>query len=1090
MSTPILYLTAYQSDHTTVLTPLAGAAHSNDFKLASVQGQSGYQPYLDGESVVIRGGRFNPQNGASDVGEATCTVLDFRVGSNSARWLTAYGSLKGVWVQFKESTDGGATKTPIFSGRIVRDSLDPDRVGRRLTVRDQTRDLEAEVFVSRPHDSIGYASRPWLLPLGLQQTYGAIFATSPLSCRVTEQTGTQIRLQSVFDTDNPEVGERLYLSQFLLDIVNAQADNAGVGGVASRFPDYVRCVLNNITSSADSGHFRPVFVTGGPSRVDLVLDELRNPLTGDLLTSDPNYLAAANVDVADEVTIGIFPYREPVSLEAPVILDNVTWPQLWKDLLDGKFGSLNDDGSVVRTWTYSASAFTTLIAEADAPPVRDIITEPIKLFDYISRACQVFGYGWRIDAEGVLIPFRGDIPAEDVSAYPQIVSTDVYTIPTPEWDDEMLDAITGITYVRYLDYERAVSDWVRLGNGPSAPIPGGLIASVEIEDTDPFFADPSLPENHLRVVDRFTRATKRIGGGTSTIEGLTETEWGYRRALARTQVLAGMSRGSTQVVLPGKRTSTINALYPGSWVRVTVPELPDPETGVRGGTRFMLVSERDYDGLARPLRLIDFGFDTQADAPVITNCGQETGNTYNGVECDVALNADDDPVQIQIAVTSQGVGTAPAEDDPAWTFALRLTADVTDRALRNLPSAKRVWIRGRSEPDWTTHFAIKSDWAAGNTHVDTATIAAPTGFTLVMGDVYASATWTSTNSVFELEQLISYIFPVIAYSRLGRLIPGSTSGIWTGLASGVQQGFGVRYIDAYGGVGTSATDSGTTASAPTLDAPTNLQAVVEYPFLVNEEEYLGAVMQLWFQSPTGSPPGVVVGIYKADEDSPGAGTYGAYELAEQVVPVEGDWTKATDGKYYFPAGNGYPVSVFNGQFVYHFLDADIKRRWKCRMETTGGVDLSAYSSVLEVDLTAAAGTPAAPAAFVDPPDFADVIGTLGVTQLPAYLIESGESTPAQWTANQDNFALGAFGTLRISSDASRNLTGITGGAAGRRLTLINIGAQNIVVVNDATSTAANRFLTGTGADITMVPLDIVELKYDGTSTRWRVVSHS
>lgn len=99
------------------------------------------------------------------------------------------------------------------------------------------------------------------------------------------------------------------------------------------------------------------------------------------------------------------------------------------------------------------------------------------------------------------------------------------------------------------------------------------------------------------------------------------------------------------------------------------------------------------------------------------------------------------------------------------------------------------------------------------------------------------------------------------------------------------------------------------------------------------------------------------------------------------------------------------------------------------------------------------------------------------------------STPAQFVANTDDFVLGSFNTLRVSSSTSINLSGITQGAAGRLLRLINVGSQNIVIVNDATSTAANRFLTGTGANITMLPLDVISLEYDAVSARWRVASH-
>lgn len=103
-------------------------------------------------------------------------------------------------------------------------------------------------------------------------------------------------------------------------------------------------------------------------------------------------------------------------------------------------------------------------------------------------------------------------------------------------------------------------------------------------------------------------------------------------------------------------------------------------------------------------------------------------------------------------------------------------------------------------------------------------------------------------------------------------------------------------------------------------------------------------------------------------------------------------------------------------------------------------------------------------------------------------------SPAQLTANTDNYAptgIQSAAVLRLSTDASRNLTGIVptnsaGNAfSGRRLTIINVGAQNLVLVNNATSTEANRFLMN--ANLTLNANEAVELMYDAVSSRWRCV---
>lgn len=102
----------------------------------------------------------------------------------------------------------------------------------------------------------------------------------------------------------------------------------------------------------------------------------------------------------------------------------------------------------------------------------------------------------------------------------------------------------------------------------------------------------------------------------------------------------------------------------------------------------------------------------------------------------------------------------------------------------------------------------------------------------------------------------------------------------------------------------------------------------------------------------------------------------------------------------------------------------------------------------------------------------------------------GDLSPAQITANQNDYnpaSLATASTLRLTSDASRNVTGLAGGADGRLMLVHNVGAQNIVLTDDdGASTAANRFaLLG---NITLLPDTSVLLQYDSTSSRWRPLS--
>jgi hypothetical protein len=96
------------------------------------------------------------------------------------------------------------------------------------------------------------------------------------------------------------------------------------------------------------------------------------------------------------------------------------------------------------------------------------------------------------------------------------------------------------------------------------------------------------------------------------------------------------------------------------------------------------------------------------------------------------------------------------------------------------------------------------------------------------------------------------------------------------------------------------------------------------------------------------------------------------------------------------------------------------------------------------------------------------------------------------TADVNDYAPTGFSTatiLRLTSDASRTITGITAGGDGRYIVIYNFGAQNIVIANDnAGSAAANRIYTGTGGNYTLVPSASVALVYESGGSKWRVLN--
>jgi hypothetical protein len=101
-------------------------------------------------------------------------------------------------------------------------------------------------------------------------------------------------------------------------------------------------------------------------------------------------------------------------------------------------------------------------------------------------------------------------------------------------------------------------------------------------------------------------------------------------------------------------------------------------------------------------------------------------------------------------------------------------------------------------------------------------------------------------------------------------------------------------------------------------------------------------------------------------------------------------------------------------------------------------------------------------------------------------------TCAQITANQNNYAPTGIiysSRLRLSSDAARDITGLTAGETDDVIALQNVGSFGITLKHEsASSSAANRFWLPSSADHSMPTGAGCLLCYDATLARWTVVS--
>jgi hypothetical protein len=92
---------------------------------------------------------------------------------------------------------------------------------------------------------------------------------------------------------------------------------------------------------------------------------------------------------------------------------------------------------------------------------------------------------------------------------------------------------------------------------------------------------------------------------------------------------------------------------------------------------------------------------------------------------------------------------------------------------------------------------------------------------------------------------------------------------------------------------------------------------------------------------------------------------------------------------------------------------------------------------------------------------------------------NGANTDLALAAGTNFYITGPTDVFTISG-----LAAVGGNADGRVIRLYNSVAYAMTIANDATSTAANRFLTLTGADVTTTTQGLITLVYSSTASRW------
>jgi len=215
-----------------------------------------------------------------------------------------------------------------------------------------------------------------------------------------------------------------------------------------------------------------------------------------------------------------------------------------------------------------------------------------------------------------------------------------------------------------------------------------------------------------------------------------------------------------------------------------------------------------------------------------------------------------------------------------------------------------------------------------------------------------------------------------------------------------------------------------------------------------------------------------------------------FSYSQAAGPIDGSYR--ISGAYVIPANKplGVIVQTASGTITLPPLASARRQTY---------VIVNAYAGNITVQKSASDGSPTLIDGQTDQIRLYAQYESISLTSDGTQWVKVGSSkrstivpalTPAQITGNQNNYSPGEGGLWRLSSDASREISGIGGGGVrdGKRLTIINVGAQDIVLDNEeASSAAANRIITNTGADVTLGANATTELIYDETSQRWRML---
>lgn len=829
-----VYAGLYSSTDTTILTPAAGASHSDSFRIATKTGISGFLPYME----IPRGkrGSLSVPTQKLDVGTYTVDILDKRVStSNANRWVSAFfGNVSGKMeivgkkAFIEESTDGGSTWLPFFVGQIVDVSLG-NALKVSITIKDNVNYLKEKLFTEYPR--VDYGIYKTLVPATLSKT-------------VTNEQGNGVFFRSTginFDSLGKFPG--------IVDRAELIVSKAGLNDLRNIWP----LELTNGRTQAYFGlggrttDMRALIRIGGTEYI-FGVEFVTFPVNSNSTATPPKIIAVTIFPIiADDGGVGtfndlpsgtisdgefwLFTYNDK---ENGVFLVN-NWDTILKDTLEGKFYQpMKVNGTFIptsilqyRSVAYDSGSIAAIMSSSNIPRPAFYVDKSVSAVEWMEKNLLMpYSVGYTMEPAVIssvpqcVLRFFNTTAPVSASNLLTLGETDVVT-STPSWNAAR--PVNRIEVTHYTEVEtRTTQD---ISEGSQQLIHGTrtienkttILNELSVDDGSETF---EVDMNGLRA---FSNIITPLSQSTWN---QTDVDYRQRRVydLAR-NILNRFKAGSPNIVVTTLRNANTNSMRVGDFINVELSVLPNQATHARGGTRIMQILSKYASGMNYEMELLDSGINQRMAAPTIGSLSSPAIGTVSAS----VTTTENAVVNVQYAAVDLS-GSQPPENSNAWVMASLSTINNITKtiAFDNVPEGRTIYVRARTESPYNEDLKLPSRWVSGGS-INLTNITTPSSVSVSNITARSAViTWTNTNTRFPIDVYMASPAGVLT-QRVATLPAGSTVYLASGLHlnTSTSHRVGIRYTDPYLGFGSFATaDFTATGSVPKLDAPAAIKLYV------------------------------------------------------------------------------------------------------------------------------------------------------------------------------------------------------------------------------------------------------------------------